>query len=386
MVQLRKEATTEARVPWLSTLQIQPPLFYSRHQNQEQPNLTSAKPPISRAQKMSIQLPELVSIIVDQLHDDGDGPLASYASISPVWQHAVERHTFADLEVCNTEISDFIDIFSKYQTRRNYLRRLGVLFRFPKAVVTNDQQSRNQQIFQSAITLLLRALKQWEDQSDVASSKTATSLILALSCEDVIYFRGAECLLELSNDGHVPDLPKLRSVGTFIDSFQPEYSLRSLTFQLVEAAIPLQEDRLKYRLDFACGLDSLCGTLPLLEEFSIMTGRPDVSDHPQLHRPDFTDGEGFDPLCEAIRRLTQPTVRVLMVGGIVITADLFTNRRPHATSDNDMWKSLEEIVVRTTVMDSTGRWYLGDEAPIDRGLGSFLEDYTDAIFDKMPYM
>ncbi|KAK8080323.1 hypothetical protein PG997_008141 [Apiospora hydei] len=313
---------------------------------------------------MSIQLPELVFLIVDQLHDRGDARLASYASISPIWQHAVERRTFAHLEIFDTDISDFARVFSNYQHRRNYLRQLDVDFHFLEPCILNQQVDENKQIFQSTVTSLLGTLQQWEDQDDRESSQPGTFLTLLFRYHEGVNIYGPRGRqIEPSHDWHVLHLPRLHRVGGFIDCSQPYlYSLPPL--------VP--------HPSVVCDMARLFSQLRTLELQSIEMKIPS--------QEDFTEGQGIDPLCEAIRRLAQPTVKVLMVGRFAISADLFRNRRQHATREENSWKALEKIVLWTHLMDATGRWYLDDEASRNRGLGSFLEDYTDTIFNNMPCM
>ena len=78
-------------------------------------------------------------------------------------------------------------------------------------------------------------------------------------------------------------------------------------------------DRLEHRMDLARGLESLCGELPRLRQLDIWANHSHwLKDHNFIHQ-DFTDEQGFDPLCEAIRKLSQPTVVKLSVEGIAIS-------------------------------------------------------------------
>ncbi|KAK7956423.1 uncharacterized protein PG986_005645 [Apiospora aurea] len=266
---------------------------------------------------------------------------------------------------------------------------------------------KNQQIIQSTVILLLGTLKQWEDQSDMESPQSATPLMLSFECNGVNELGQAGQLLELSHNGQALQPPKLQRVRQFFDSSHGGFGLLSpmvlhpttvreiaglfsqlqtLEIRGIEAKMLLGEDRIKYRLDLACGLDSLCGTLPLLRKFTMETYFDDAWHDPGISCQDFTVAQGFDPLCEAIRRLTQPTVESLEIGRIAISADLFTNRRQNAAGDENSWKRLRKLVIWTILSDSTGRWYFTNGGSRGRGLGSFLEDYTDTIFNNMPRM
>ena len=121
-------------------------------------------------------------------------------------------------------------------------------------------------------------------------------------------------------------------------------------------------DRLEHRMDLARGLESLCGELPRLRQLDIWANHSHwLKDHNFIHQ-DFTDEQGFDPLCEAIRKLSQTTVVKLSVEGIAISADLFKNRRQHATGDKESWESLQNLSIRTFLMGSNGKWFLTGDA------------------------
>lgn len=110
--------------------------------------------------------PEIIWDILDILGDDRSG-LASCATISPVWQHAVESRSFASIRLESTaSVSAFRDAFASRTHRRAYLRDLRLDLHLPMRCASKQGRVKNQLIFRQAVRLLLDVLSEWGSIGD----------------------------------------------------------------------------------------------------------------------------------------------------------------------------------------------------------------------------
>ncbi|KAK6857288.1 hypothetical protein PG995_007475 [Apiospora arundinis] len=341
---------------------------------------------------------ELLALVVDQLIRNtppGRTRLSPYASISRAWQLEVERRCFKRLSIHRTDIAAFAEIFSVFPCRRQILRHLRIRCYPEESPAAQSNSDKDQLRFETDVLSVLNILKQWDDDDASSGELDYTNLSLWLEPFDPRSHPELDSYdfnIPLSTDNpQSPSLPLPRQFtlpanplpisqrvhGLKIDRsyhlfLEDNYihpiaicqiaaafpRLGEFQFQYADSSLNHRDARLSQRDAVVRGLNSLCGKLPCMRRLFI--GRKDehASKSNNFTFYDLTDEEGVDPLCEAIRKLAQPTVEVLHLSGLNFSQDLLRNRR-HAynAGTDDTWPQLGWLHIHTGLIASNGEWY-----------------------------
>ncbi|KAM0812086.1 hypothetical protein AB5N19_14403 [Seiridium cardinale] len=331
--------------------------------------------------------PEIISLIVDELGRGGpQSRLSSYATISRAWQYAIERICFARIALESTSIATFSDILLRVPRRRVYLRELRVRIHLVDSAYSRIVRISNQLRFRADVSALLTVLHQWDEEEETANGVVLGTLNLflepypaKLASVDTLTQDGlsdhslTRRYLALPNETTLHLLPHVKRVKRFDVTNVEPFPIHPISLCLISGAFTRLENleleyldpdikchnvRLEQRNAFARGIESLCGTLPYLTSLGIRR----LSDHSILNHSfqlqDMTDEQDVDLLCEAIRKLAQPTVVDLWLEEFLISTDLFRSRRSIQHNDgSDVWHALKQLFVRANIMSPGGSWY-----------------------------
>ncbi|KAK7978374.1 hypothetical protein PG988_005864 [Apiospora saccharicola] len=248
----------------------------------------------------------------------------------------------------------------KSQEERGWIADLHL----PMRCGSKQGRVKNQLIFRQAVRLLLDVLSDWGDIGDnVPSSNLSLTIqpvydsvglyddqynkrslrkvdfgpskllldrkFLTLWSDDrsAVVLSPMPCIKRLTASNSKDFVLCPRTLCAFSGTFT---RLEHLSLDFCDPAPKRRDFRFKHRKEFATGLESLCGKLPCLKKLTIQrspaNGYP-ITDH-SFRCQDLTDDQGVDPLCEAIRKLAQPTVTHLTIEGHGVSADPFSNQRP----------------------------------------------------------
>ncbi|KAK8037860.1 hypothetical protein PG991_001206 [Apiospora marii] len=329
--------------------------------------------------------PEIISLIVDRVWRRY---YKTCATISRAFQHEVERRTFRSLELYSAEdIAVLSRLLSRFPGRRFYLREIK-LASLPQTM-PSGRFSQHPLTFRKDVAALLAALHRCDEEDERAGVPTDPMICLVLRPGwgsrvpmdeadegilglDQVHVPSA-CLpafpeWTLLEDPSPPPLPSSRRVRELrvenagvhpiavaqFASAMPQ--LETLYFFCYDPAIGRHQARLAQRDALARALNSLCGKLPRLKDLEIhRIEYHSVSNH-SLACQRLVDAEGIDLVCEAVRKLAQPTVEKLCLSNWLISADLFLDKRdPSAVKT---WPRLEDLDVSSSVMAPNGKWYV----------------------------
>ncbi|KAK8107058.1 uncharacterized protein PG998_009071 [Apiospora kogelbergensis] len=337
--------------------------------------------------------PEIIWKILDEIECDGNSKLASCATISSVWQHAVETRSFKYIHVESTAIPTFQNIFARATHRQSYLQLLQLEIVLPTDGKTESDRIKNQLIFRQAIQSFLDVLSTWDAVWDGSAPDSPRLSIAPLSPH--LAFRenhGEEAkrvqvisetrdpslarrFLALPTNPVAPKLPIVPCAGNVFIQHSPVHVMHPLSVcQIAGAFTNVERLRLDYcdpapkhrqlrlqrRNELAQGLTSLCGKLPRLKRLTLQRnpGNANPIRNHSFRCQDFTDDQGIDLLCEAIRKLSQPTVTHLSMIGGHLSSDLFVDRRSKLDSPGaDTWHALQRLILKVDFMSPDGRWY-----------------------------
>lgn len=301
-------------------------------------------------------------------------------TLSRNWQYAVEAQTFSSIHLQSTELPEFTAIFSDSH-RRWFLRELYFIVCLPTHGDSQRDHATNQAVFTNALKELFSLLALWDQQA--AGDNAPPTLKLRVTCDyDVgpdadgpveLYFNvlkssAARRYFEVD----VSEFPSVPRVSAFHIDVSPGRAphptttcrlaglfprLRELEIEYLDPAIKRRDMRKEHRLAFAAGLRSL-GSLSELTKLHV--GRQGAL-NPYNHSfqcQDLEDEEHVDPLCESIRQLAEEGRLVeLDVLGVLISPDLFRNRRPGASSEHKPMSALRQIHVQDGLLAPSGKWY-----------------------------
>lgn len=353
---------------------------------------------------------EIISIIISHLFpktpvrrpisDQSRGPY----TITRNWQYAMEAQTFANIRLRSNEFTTFAETFSDPR-RQSLLRRLEFVICLPTHGDSREDHAVNEAAFGDALEKLLNLLKTWE--SNVASIESLPDLELRLSCVwdisgnsdgpvdrnfNVSNSAAARRYLELGVH-RATTLPIVRRITAYKTdvslglAFHPTSMcqiagvfprLTSLDLEYRDPAVKRREMRQDHRTALAKGLDDLRERLPVLSKLHIRRqGGWDPVNH-SFTCQDFSDIDGVDVLCEAIRRLAQTEhLTRLDLTNILISADLFHNRRSNGA--DVAWPTLRQLQIQDGIVSSNGKWYYtGDPDEVEAG-ETDPEDLADDV-------
>ncbi|KAF8454849.1 hypothetical protein BDZ91DRAFT_786455 [Kalaharituber pfeilii] len=345
------------------------------------------------------------------LREIKNNKIGRYAAVCRIFQTVVERYSFRN--ICNlrsTELLRFHEIFSRtphHHHRRTAVQHLDFEVILPtysahacaKLENARDKQANNT-VFTASIQCLFGILRNWNEEAQAeghayvphnigfnlrASSpmdggnrtdaslhggKAPKHLHIRKDCRD---YRYAHSYLELINLEICP-LPTVTSIVSFRTEFVRR-RLSGVSAVALATALPNLEDvdwtlsdnewryplvRRQQRYDFAQRLNKLTLILPQLEAFCLSYVMKEPLDHhfriPSALHP---SSPGTDHLSRAIYALSQcPTIKVVYIGGIVLSADLFwPTDANEITDEQPFWPSLEEFAVIANPCAADGGWY-----------------------------
>ncbi|KAK4691316.1 hypothetical protein P7C71_g5656, partial [Lecanoromycetidae sp. Uapishka_2] len=353
-------------------------------------------------------------------HPQGPSKLAPYATISRIWQYAIERLTFQRIGLKSTELSYFSDIVVSH--RRRYLAYLHYEIILPTysearcAKFENDHDKHmNNEVFTDACVGLLRILKSWESPSS-NSSQRAYAITLNLYAafspmddghrgqekdpkdksqsavnkrEDLLDHRYEHSVLRLLK---TQDLPTVSTISEFWGdlheprSIEPSsvaaiaasfVNLRAIFWTLKDNEKKDTRMRLDDRENFARDLSTI--TQPSLKTFDLIfhNNWPSNQDFfPAL--PLLSTAPYQDELSLALHNFSQrSSIETIYLGGpIVISPSLFWPDCPKATP---VWPNLVSFHVVFNLNTMNGEWYFVRDP--ERREEEFAED--SAVDDEI---
>ncbi|KUI66789.1 hypothetical protein VM1G_02267 [Cytospora mali] len=333
-----------------------------------------------------------------------------YATVSRQWQYAVEAQSLAHIELKSTELSTFKSIFSEPR-RRAALRKLNFCVCLPSYGDTPGRHAANENVAKTAITSLLALLGEW----DFGSMRTFQLSIKFRLDEELLYdsdgptYQGfdmanssaARRYTSLGKDQAC--LPSVQLVSSLTLDSCPGMVLHPTALCQLAAAFPRLEDldieyldpaikrrdmRREHRLALANGLRGLRECLPQLKRLRIeRMGAPDPRNHSfESTRLAIHDQEnGVDPLCVAIRDLSQGTLAELELVNILLSPDLFRDGRNvgPGQADTTVWPHLQRLKITAGLLAPSGEWYYtGDPDDEESGWGSPVDEGSESSDDS----
>ncbi|KAK8102022.1 hypothetical protein PG984_015168 [Apiospora sp. TS-2023a] len=294
--------------------------------------------------------PELISLIIDQLKT-GDNEnhsytylskgyafeasdsnrLSQYATISPAWQHEVERRCFRSLELCSTEdVAILSRLISRCPGRRACLSHI-IMSSLPRSLPPG-RYSQHPLTFRADVAALLAVLHRFDEEDEQAGISTDATLCLELKPSWDMRVRASLDMGSSFDNGirrldeldfalhHLPTFPK----WTLLETPSPEPLPSSRRVRELKVENP--------------------GAHPIAVALACQS---------------LADEEVVDLVCEAVRKLAQPTVESLLLGNWLISEDLFLNRRRDASpAANNTWLQLCDLSLFNSLMAPNGKWYV----------------------------
>lgn len=370
-------------------------------------DLYQSREKLSKMDKLS---PELLSLIASyvsptvtvQLRSARERQARGPYTITHGWQHAMESRTFTSIRLKSTEIDTFASTFLNPR-RQLLLRQLELTVCLPTHGDTRPDHATNESAFRDAVGKLLTLLEQWEQEGPNSDILPDLALRVQVAWDinpnapgpvdldfNVLNSSAARRYLTLG-DEFAASLPTVRRVTSFSTSVSMGLAphptsmcqlaglfprLRTLNLEHWDPAVRRRDMRREHRVALADGLRGLAGRLPRLAELKIC--RRGGGDDPVNHSfdcQDFSDPEGVDLLCEAIRQLAQSgSLTRLELEDVLISPDLFQNRRPRdegAPAVDAPWSALRYLEIRGGILSSNGRWlYTGNPDDVEISTGT----------------
>ncbi|KAK7409048.1 hypothetical protein QQX98_008752 [Neonectria punicea] len=340
----------------------------------------------------------LISLIVSCLLEDEERnrkpwlkppSIAQYASISRVWQDAVEMNTFSAVKVCSNN-------FSRFETAFRHVRR-----RLAVSIITYDivlpeyssarcwklerpyEHSENMAAFSRAVHAIFRTLHAWQVEENVGPGSVSRRIHLSMSAESSLdsssLQRRGIGLYRMS--GHFLDFtdshPLLPEVG-IVESLSIRGILRPLhpnaAFRII-AALPGLEfiniDMLEPDLRWQ---DMRREHYSLTQHISLM-GNADFSSLRALHlnwdtceprNHNFTAGDLGDPqqpskdsLGVALHVISQslPITEFSLSGPFIISPALFWPNDSPGPNALPHWSTLQSFTINASIIAADGTYY-----------------------------
>ncbi|KAI1387574.1 uncharacterized protein F4822DRAFT_287214 [Hypoxylon trugodes] len=317
-----------------------------------------------------------------------------YPTISREWQHTAERWTFERIRFTSNELTTFASLFAEPR-RRALLRRLGYTVLLPTFGDSRHDFARNQAAFTDAIQGLLNILKDWESE-DVGSLELQISTDWDVDQStgpitfDFTVQNSSSIRRFLTLDGK--ELPKVRCVTAFIiENSSPGRALHPTAICQLSNVFPQlerleldvedpmnkrREMRKEHRRALAAGLLAL--DLPRLTYLRISRQTNTTVRNHSFDCGNLED-DGIDPLNDALRKLSQssPLVHLELIGGILVSSDLFLDRRAHG-HDSSVWPTLRSFRIQAEIIAPNGKWYYtGDPKAVEAEPISYYSSSDD---------
>lgn len=343
-------------------------------------------------------------------------PKLIYATVSRQWQYAFEAQSLAHIDLKSTDLSTFAAIFSEPR-RRAALRKLDVCVCMPSRGDTPGLHAANEEAARTALTSLLSLLAEWE-----FDGMGSFHLSIKFRLDDDLLYDSDGPTYQDFDIGHSSaarrymslgeiELPSVNLVSSLVLDACPGMVLHptsicqlaaafprldSLDVEWLDPAVKRQEMRREHRLALAKGLRGLRELLPQLKKLSIeRSGAHDPSNHSFAATSlSVVDQEtGIDPLCEAIRELSQGTLVELELISVLLSPDLFRDGRiaGPVKADTTVWPHLQHLKITSGLLAPSGEWYYtgspddeepGWGSPIDERSASSDDSGSDASVDS----
>ncbi|KAF3025769.1 hypothetical protein E8E14_014495 [Neopestalotiopsis sp. 37M] len=305
-------------------------------------------------------------------------PVCGPYTLSRNWQHAVEAQTFASIRLKSTELPEFAAIFSDTR-RRGLLRDLTFVVCLPTHGDTRKDHAINVAAFADALKDLLSLLALWEQHATGDEALPTLKLWLTFSYNirmdgpvdhhfNVLKSSAARRYLEADVD----EFAVVRRISAFRIDVSPGRAphpttlcrlaghfpqLRELDIEYRDPALKRRDMRSDHRLALAAGLREL----RLLPELSKLHVRRQGGWDPVNHSfacQDLEDDQHVDPLCESIRQLAEAgRLTELDLTDVLISSDLFRNRRPGALYEEKPMSALRRLHIQDGLLSPSGKWY-----------------------------
>lgn len=338
-----------------------------------------------------------------------------YATVSRKWQYAAEAQSLARIKLKSTDLSAFATIFSEPR-RKAALRRLDFCVCLPSNGDSRALHAANEEVARTAITSLLSLLGEWESDGNTGDTSADAMGSLQLSIqfrldEDLLYdsdgpthqgfdlanSSAARRYISLGEDE--ARLPSVQLVSSLILDANPGMVLHptalcqlaaafprlsNLDLEYLDPAIKRRDMRREHRLALANGLRGLRERLPQLKRLRIkrMGLRDPVNHSFAATTLAIHDQEtGVDPLCEAIRDLSQGTLAELELVSIILSPDLFRDGRNAGPGqpDTTVWPHLQRLKITAGLLAPSGEWYYtGDPDDVEQGWGSPVDGRSES--------
>ena len=344
----------------------------------------------------------------------------SIATISRVWQSAVERDIFFQLTIDNTELDTFASVFSTRQARRrSLLKHLSYTIILPAytdqecgVYETDEDRTANNKIVAKALEALFNVLKSWEYDPNVGFS-----LMLSMhSPMDVLYRDRDKLEKDRDNQalGRRQDVFEKRYEYSFVrladadlNLLPPVSCITELSFthgaghrQLhpaSQAALTLTKTRSLQKI--TCGYREpgpyVSLSQQIRQEFvrdlrklqigsSVRSFDLEIDAHFYLHHqslPNLVFPHEHDCLSSELHRLVNSAqnLETVTYKGQVDASFFwpFAPGQEPAAADTRLWPSVKHISVHFNQRAPNGQWYVQARPPSPHPGGSSDEPHSD---------
>lgn len=285
----------------------------------------------------------------------------------------------------STDLSKFATNFEDTR-RQNSLRELTFVVCLPTHGDSRDDHATNEAVFFEALKGLFSLLEKWDQQSpsdgsfklwlrfeyDIQNSdgpveynfnvskSTAVRRYLDINTTELPVLRRIKSFRISGTFGRVPHPATMcRLAGLFTQ-------LEELNIEYCDPAIKRQEMRKEHRFALAAGLKKLS----ILSNLSKLKLERNSNCDPANHSfacQDLEDEEHVDVLCESIRQLAEVgRLTELELKNILVSPDLFRDRRSGGTPDNKLCPALRRLKVEDGILSPSGEWwYTGDPEAVE---------------------
>ncbi|KAK3991421.1 hypothetical protein QBC44DRAFT_306531 [Cladorrhinum sp. PSN332] len=331
---------------------------------------------------------DIIAKIVEHLRpEDHSGPwylgaeylpiFIRYMDLSLQWREAVERRVFRRIDLDDLYLKQFAAIFAEAH-RIPYLQELSMLVWLGAHSEEGPREHEENAVqFSNSVHWLFTTLaRHTGPPSGLRFALLARPMIIGHCPANPVWryitmapphYSGTlpkvQCITELDNiqvDGRVRIRP-----ATVCQILSALPNLRTLTLKLDQPSRRVRGLRRRHRLALADGLRSL--QLPGLQTLRLSLGDSDPKNHSFISE-NFEDGDGVDPLSDALRVFTQscPLLKEVALSDGQFSPALFRDpQQQHLQHPNHLgtWPALESLVVnmRGNLVAPNGTWYFTGE-------------------------
>ncbi|KAF9882494.1 hypothetical protein CkaCkLH20_00530 [Colletotrichum karsti] len=328
---------------------------------------------------------DIVYQIVDHLCDLHDTKkyhvrvprIAEYASVSRVFQRAVESLTFKSI-IYRDSAEDQARFTAAFRPpnahRRALVRKIFVRLKPPCSGLTPKEVSRNTKHLTASVSSLFQLLHEWEEGiSDRSLNKIYVHIACyipephardrrpALNHDDLFRLPAVRQITELRTNACGLETPHAATLFQ-LAAHTPNLEVLDVGYRDGDHQ-DASHFRLKQHLALATAILNLRGKLPNLRELKL---HQEGNRMPWNHSFQCLDYEekGIDRVCEALRLLVEgSTLKKLLLDQVRLSPDLFCDRRAQAkegdsvTDKGTLWPSLEILDITTYPVAANGKWY-----------------------------